>query len=159
MFGLFKKKPLSEPTPDYATLYISDPSLLGSTVLDSVPGVLSYEGMSDEAGDATGMRLRLKAGECIINFMPAHMVEEHLAGLSEMAEEMVRDRERLPYILHRIGQVRFVLGCVAPTGFGDTGEMIETLMQLNAALNGLFFMGDSLFDHNAEPLFGSACDK
>ncbi len=160
MFGLFKKKKAEpvEPTPDYATLYLADPSLLGSTVLETVPGLLSYEGMSDEGGNANGLRLRLKAGECILNFMPADMIEEHLAGLSAMAEQTARDKDRLPYILHRISQVRFVVGCVAPNGFGENGEMIETLMQLNGALNGLFFMGDSLFDHNAEPLIGSACD-
>jgi hypothetical protein len=36
--------------------------------------------------------------------------------------------------------------------------MIETLIQLNGALNGLYFMGDSLFDHDAQPIAGSACD-
>jgi hypothetical protein len=101
MFGLFKKKQAEpvEVTPDYATIYISDPSLLGSTVLDTVRGILSYEGLS-EGGAATGMRLRLKAGEVVMNFMPAPRIEEHLAGLSAMVEQTVRDRERLPYILH-----------------------------------------------------------
>lgn len=157
MFGLFKKKPV-EPTPDYATLYIADPSLLGSRVFDTVKDILSYEGTNDDEGNATGVRLRLKSGECIMNFMPEHMIEEHLNGLAGMTEQCVRDRERLPYILSRIRQVRFVIGCVAPTGFGPKGEMIEPLMQLNSALNGLFFMGDSLFDFNGEPLVGSACD-
>ena len=84
MFGLFKKKKQEpvEVAPDQATLYVSDPSLLGSKVLDTMPGILSYEGTSDEAGNATGLRLRLKAGELIMNFMPAHMIEEHLAGMS-----------------------------------------------------------------------------
>jgi hypothetical protein len=36
--------------------------------------------------------------------------------------------------------------------------MIETILQLNGALNGLLFMRDSLFDHDAQPLAGSACD-
>ena len=158
MFGLFKKEP-KEVEPDYATIYIADPSLLGSTVFDTVPGVESYEGTSDATGNATGLKLRLKAGELIVNFMPAHIIEEHLAGMSGYAEQEVRDKERLPYVLHRISQMRFVLGCVAPRGFGDDGEMIETLMQLNGALNGLLMLGDSLFDHNAEPLAGSACDN
>jgi len=36
MFGLFKKKKPEpvEVSPDHATFYIADPSLLGSTVLD-----------------------------------------------------------------------------------------------------------------------------
>lgn len=160
MFGLFKKKkpkPI-EVKPDHATFYIADPSLLGSKVLDTVPGILSYEGTSDEAGNATGLRLRLNAGEVFMNFMPAHMIEEHLTGMSAYAQQAVRDRERRPYVLHRISQVRFVVGCVIPQGFDDKGTMIESLLQLNGALNGLFFMGDSLFDHDAEPIAGSACD-
>jgi len=158
MFGLFKKKP-KPVEPDYATIYISDPAQLGSKVLDAVPGVKSYEGTSDDAGNATGLRLQLKAGELIMNFMPSHMIEEHLAGMSGYAEQEVRDKEKLPYVLQRISQMRFVIGCVAPTGFGDDGEMIETLMHLNAALNGLFFLGDSLFDHDTQPIAGSACDS
>ena len=61
MFGLFKKKKPEpvEVTPDHATLYIADPSLLGSKVLDTVTGILSYEGTSNETGNATGLRLRL----------------------------------------------------------------------------------------------------
>lgn len=140
MFGLFKKKP-KQIEPDSATIYLADPSLLGSTVLDTIPGIQSYEGTNDENGNATGIRLRLKAGDLIMNFMPPHMIEEHLTGMSGYAEHEVRDQERLPYVLHRISQVRFVVGCVAPTGFGEDGEMIETLMLLNGALNGLFFFG------------------
>ncbi|HKX60788.1 MAG TPA: hypothetical protein VJS65_03075 [Verrucomicrobiae bacterium] len=161
MFGLFKKKKPEpvEVTPDHATFYIADPSLLGSKVLDTVTGILSYEGTNDETGNATGLRLRLKAGEVVMNFMPAHMIEEHLAGMSGYAEHEVRDKERLPYVLHRISQVRFVVGCVIPQGFDDEGTMIETLLHLNGALNGLFFLGDSLFDHDAQPIAGSACDE
>src|SRR5262245_128512 len=159
MFGLFKKKKWDpvEPTPEQATLYISDPSLLGSKVLEAVPGILSYEGLS-EGDSATGLRLRLETGEVIMNFMPTHMIEEHLEGISGYAQQEVRDKERLPYVLHRISQVRFVVGCVVPQGFDDKGKTLETLLRLNSALNGLFFLGDSLFDHDAQPLAGSACD-
>ena len=45
------------------------------------------------------------------------------------AEQEVRDKDRLPYVLHRISQLRFVIGCVAPAGFGDDGEMIETRLE------------------------------
>jgi hypothetical protein len=158
MFGLFKKK-RKEVEPDYATIYVADPSLLGSKVFDTVPGIQSYEGMSDESGSATGFKLRTQFGECLMNFMPAHLIEEHLAGMAGYVQQEVRDKDRLPYVLHRISQVRFVIGCVAPSGFGDDGEMIETLLQLNGALNGLYFMGDSLFDHDAQPIAGSACDS
>lgn len=159
MFGLFKKKnpePV-EPTPDYTTIYVADPSLVGSAALDKVPGILSYEGLS-EGETATGIRLKLPAGEVLMNFMPGHMIEEHLAGMAGYAESEVRDKERLPYVLHRISQVRFVIGCVIPQGFDDKGTMLEVLMRYNCELNGLFFMGDSLFDNDAQPLAGSACD-
>ena len=160
MFGLFRKKKPEpvEVTPDYATLYLADPSLLGSKVLDAVPGILSYEGLS-ENDTATGLRLQLKAGEVVMNFMPAHMIEEHLAGLAGHAEQTIRDREKLPHVLQRISQVKFVVGCVVSQGFDDKGTMLEVLMRLNAELNGLFFLGDSLFDQDAQPLAGSACDE
>ena len=93
-----------------------------------------------------------------MNFMPSEQVEEHLAGMSGYAEHEVRDKDRLPYVLHRIRQVRFVIGCEAPTGFGDDGEMLEPIMQLTNALNGMLFMGGSLFDHDAQPIAGPACD-
>ena len=159
MFGLFKKKPPEpvEATPDHATLYIADPSLLGSTVLDTVPGILSYEGLS-EGETATGLRLRLKTGEVIMNFMPAHMIEEHLTGMSGNAQAEVRDQERLPDVVHRLSQVRFVVGCVMPQGFDDKGTILQVLMRLNCELNGLLFLGDSLFDQDTQPLAGSACD-
>jgi hypothetical protein len=128
-------------------------------VFDTIPDIQSYEGTSDESGNATGFKLRTKFGDCVMNFMPEHMIEEHLAGMSGYAEQEVRDKDRLPYVQHRISQVRFVIGCVAPTGFGDDGEIIEPLMQLASAMNGLYFMGDSLFDHDGQPIAGSACDS
>ena len=159
MFGLFKRKKPEpvEATPDYATLYIADPSLIDS-VLQAMPGVLSYERFGD-GNTAAGLRLRLKAGKVVMNFMPQDRIAEHLAGMSAMVEQEVRDRTRLPYIQQRIGQVRFVIGCVAPQGFDDKGAILETLMRLNCELNGLFFLGDSLFDKDATPLAGSACDE
>src|SRR5688572_14549889 len=113
MFGLFKKQKPVESTPDHGTFYIADPSLVGSKVLDTVPGILSYEGLS-EGGSATGLRLRLAAGEVIMNFMPTHRIEEHLSGMSGYVQQSVGDNEKLPYVLHRISQVRFVIGCVIP---------------------------------------------
>jgi hypothetical protein len=121
-----------------------------------VPGILSYGGLS-ENDTATGVRLRLQAGDVVLNFMPTHMIEEHLAGVAAMAEQTVGDSERLPYILHRISQVRFVVGCAVPNGFDDRGTILEVLLRLNCELNGLFFLGDSLFDNDAQPLSGSAC--
>jgi hypothetical protein len=158
MFGLFKKKKSEaalsnqQVTSDNATIYISDPSLLGSKVLDTLKGVQSYEGLS-EGDTATGLRLRLKAGKVVMNFMPVHIIEEHLAGMSGYAEQMVQDRERLPYVLTRISEVRFVIGCVITPGFDDDGTILEVLMNLNSCLNGLFFLGDcSIVTANCWPV-------
>jgi hypothetical protein len=163
MFGIFKKKkaepmPVEEPAgPDNATLYLADPSLVGSKVLDGLPGVRSYEGLS-EGSSATGLRLQLKGAEVLMNFMPPHMVEDHLAGMAGYAEEMVPNKDRLPYVLSRIQAVKLIIGCVITPGIDEEGEVLEALMTLNSRLNGLFFLGDSLFDENGEPLAGSACE-
>ncbi len=158
MFGLFKKRQ-SEPIesePDHATLYISDPALIGAKLLATVPGIQSYEPLS-EGGSATGLRLHLQAGEVQMNFMPEYMIEEHLAGMCCYAEQMVADSDRLPYVLNRIQHVRMVIGCVITPCFDDDGTMLEVLMRLNSCLNGMFFLGDSLFDHDGQALAGTAC--
>jgi hypothetical protein len=157
--GLFKKKQPEpvEDTPDYATLYLADPSLVGSEVLKKAKGLQSYEGLSDEEGAATGLRLRFQAGEIRMNFMPGPMIEEHLAGLSGFVEQAVPDRENLPYVLSRIQNVKMVIGCVITPGFDEAGVMFEAVMNLNCELNGLLMLGDSLFDRDATPLAGSAC--
>ena len=36
--------------------------------------------------------------------------------------------------------------------------MFEAVMNLNCELNGLLMLGDSLFDRDATPLAGSACE-
>jgi hypothetical protein len=163
MFGLFKKKqaapePIEPQEPDYATLYVPDPSRLRSEVLDRLKGVKSYEGLS-ENGTATGLRLRFKDAEVAMNFMPPHLMDEHLAGMSGFAEQMVRDKTRLPYVQQRISQVKLVIGCVITPGFDDGDKVFEALIELNSQLNSMLFLGDSLIDHNAEPLAGSACDS
>jgi hypothetical protein len=158
MFGLFKKKTPEpvEVTPDNATLYISDPSLLGSELVKKIKGVQSYEGLS-EGESATGLLLRFKAGEIRMNFMPEHMIEEHLAGMSGYVEQTIPDRENLPYVLSRIKNVKMVIGCVITPCFDDAGVMFEAVMNLNCELNGVLMLGNSLFDRDATPLAGPAC--
>ena len=159
MFGLFKKqKPEPvEVTPDNATFYISDPCLMGSDILKKIKGVQSYDGLSED-GSATGMLVRFKAGEIKMNFMPEHMIEEHLAGMCGFVEQTISDRENLPYVLGRIQNVKMVIGCVITPCFDDGDVMFDAVMNLNCELNGLLMLGDSLFDRDATPLVGSACE-
>lgn len=44
------------------------------------------------------------------------------------------------------------------TSITDAGVMFEAVMNLNCELNGLLMLGDSLFDRDATPLAGSACE-
>jgi hypothetical protein len=150
MFGFIKKMlghepdPVAPAEPDNATFYIADPALLGSEVLKKIKGIQSYEGLSD-AGSATGMLLRFKAGEIRMNFMPGHMIEEHLAGMCGYVEQTIPDRNNLPYVLSRIHNVKMVIGCVITPCFDDGDVMFEAVM-------------NSLFDRDATPLAGAACE-
>ena len=76
---------------------------------------------SGEGELASGLRLHLKRALITINFMPPDMVEEHLTGMAAYAEAEVRDPERLPYVLSRIHQIRFVMGCVITPGIDEEG--------------------------------------
>jgi hypothetical protein len=164
MFGFIKKmlgqapEPAAPAEPDNATFYISDPALVGSEVLKKIKGIELCEGLS-EAGSATGLLLRFKVGEIRMTFMPEHMIEEHLAGMSGYAEQAILDRNNLPYVLSRIRNVKMVIGCVITPRFDDGGIIFETIMNLNCELNSMLMLGDSLFDRDATPLAGSACQQ
>jgi hypothetical protein len=56
--------------PDHATLYVADPSMMGSRVFDKVPDVGRYTGL-DRAGNATGVRFEWDDASITMNFMPA----------------------------------------------------------------------------------------
>lgn len=144
--------------PDNVTIYISDPSLLGSKLFKQIKGIRSYEGLN-EGDSATGIRFKLDAGQVTMNFMPEKQIEEHLQGFCGYAEHVTSDKDKLPYILTWIQNVRFALGCVIEPGFDDAGKIQEFLFQFNAALNGLLFLVDTVFDHDGEPLAGPLADE
>lgn len=139
--------------PDNATIYIADSSLLDSKLFNQFEEIRSYEGVSAD-DSATGLRFRLDTGNITMNFMPAEILEQHLQGFCGYAEHVAQEKDALPYILSRIQNVRFVLGCVIEPGFDADGKVQEFLFAFNAALNGLLFMADAIFDHDGERLGG-----
>ena len=143
---------------DNATIYIADPSLLGSKTLDQLEGIRWYESLS-QGSSAAGVKFILDAGQVAMNFMPQELMEEHLQGFSAYAEHAVKDKERLPYVLSRIRHVRLVLGCVIEPGFDEAGKIQEFLFHFNGLLNGLLFLADTIFDYDGEPLGGPLAEQ
>ncbi|MFQ3613923.1 MAG: hypothetical protein SNJ68_09455 [Cyanobacteriota bacterium] len=139
--------------PGNAAIYIADPSLMGSRLFDRIGSIQSYEDLS-EGTVATGVRFTLAAGQVIMNFMPEHQVEQHLKGFSSFAQHIIPDRDQLIYVLTRIHYVRLVCGCVITPDFDDEGTIEEFLFQFTAAVNGLLFLADTIFDYDGRPLGG-----
>jgi len=144
--------------PDNATIYIADPSLLGSKLFGQSERIRSYEDVS-ERGSATGIKFKLDAGEIAVNFMPEAMMEEHLQGFCAYAEHVIPDKDRLVYVLSRIHHVRLVLGCTITPGFDDAGSIQEFLFEFNGLLNGLLFLADTIFDYDGEALGGPLANQ
>ena len=142
---------------DNACIYISDPSLLTSKTFTSINSIEHYEGLS-EGESATGIRFDIGIAEVQMNFMPAGQIEEHLKGLAGYAQSVSKgDTDRLAYVLSRIENIRFVLGCVIKPGFDQQGKTENFLFEFNNRLNGLLFIHDSVVDHDGEPLVGPLC--
>lgn len=91
--------------------------------------------------------------------MPPGDLDEHLVGFSGYAQHVIQDRDKLIYTLARIRNVRMSLGCVIEHEEEDTEAVHDFLFSLNAALNGLLFLYDSIFDFSGEPLGGPAADE
>lgn len=139
--------------PGYATVYIADPSLLGSRLFDEMDVIQSYEGVSQN-GSAVGVNFDIGAANIRMNFMPVDEIEEHLAGLTGYIHSVCKDRDQLVYTLSRVRRVCFVLGCVIEPGFDDDGIVQDFLLEFNRRLNGLLLIWDSLVDFNGQPLIG-----
>jgi len=143
--------------PKNAAIYIADPSMLGSRLFDRVEGIESYEGTSD-GSTATGVRFKFPWGSIAMKFMPPGDIAEHLEGFSGYAQHVIKDRDKLIYTLARIHNVRMSLGCVIEHDEEDTEAVHDFLFGFNAAVNGLLFLYDSIFDFAGEPLGGPAAD-
>jgi hypothetical protein len=144
--------------PDNATIYIADPSLLGSKSFGQIADIRSYAGL-EEGGSATGVQFTLDAGQLSMNFMPEAQRAQHLEGLSGYARSVIADKDTLVYVLSRIHHVRLVLGCVITPGFDEAGQVQEFLFRFNAHFSGLLFFYDSVFDYDGQPLGGPLMEQ
>ena len=139
--------------PANAAIYISDPSLLGSRLFDRIPDIESYEDLSDGT-TATGVLLCFAWGQITMSFMPPGDIDEHLRGFSGYAEHIIKDRDVLLYTLSRIRYVRMSIGCVIQHAPEHTEDVHNFLFNFSSVLNGLLFLYDSIYDHNAKELGG-----
>jgi hypothetical protein len=139
--------------PGNATIYIADPSLLmSSRFFTALEGFQSYKGINN--GDAlVGVRFTLDAGQVTMNFLPTEKMPQHLEELAAFAQNVIGDKELLPYVQARIHYVRLVCGCVITPDFDDDGKIEDFLFRFNRAVNGLLVGGDSIYDYDGE-LFG-----
>jgi hypothetical protein len=143
---------------DNACVYIADPSLLTSKLFDSIGAIKGYEGLS--AGEqAVGIRFDLGVADVRMNFLPAEQIREHLKGLAGYVQSICPDQDRLVYVLSRISNIRFVMGCVIEPGFDDQGVVQNFLLEFNGRLNGLLFIYDSVVDCDRKPLVGPLCGE
>lgn len=140
--------------PDTAAIYIADPSLLmGPRFLDSLQGILSYEGIN--AGDsAVGIRFTLDAGQVEMNFLSKEQMPQHLRNVDGFARTVIRDSRLLTYAQARLHYVHLVCGCVITPNFDDAGTIEDFLFRFNRAVNGLLVAADTIFDYDGEPLGG-----
>jgi hypothetical protein len=139
--------------PGHAAIYIADPGMIGSKVLDKLADVSSYESVSD--GDAAiGVAFNLAPGHVRINFMPEDQIRRHLEGFMGFAQQAISDKEKLHYVLSRIHHVQLVGGCVITPGFDQDGVIEKFLRELVARLNGLLFIHNTIFDYDGERLGG-----
>lgn len=135
----------------YATLYVMDPSLIGSKVFDIFPQILSYTSKSEDER-ATGMMIKLDSAEIDMNFMDSSKLEEHLEGFKGFAHNYVKEGIDPIYVLSRIHFVRMVIGCVVNPGFDYQGKVLEFLQGLNRAYNALLFYDNKVFDYDMQIL-------
>jgi hypothetical protein len=140
--------------PDHATIYISDPSMLGSKYIDRFDSIISYSGIS-EGELATGLKIELKQGSIKINFMAPENIPKHLNGFSGYCQKYLQDdNDELIYVLSRIKNVRYVLGCVIEPEFDKENLIIDFLYEFSMGLNGLFFIFNSVYDFDGNCLLG-----
>jgi hypothetical protein len=139
---------------DNASMYISDPSLLGPKSFEQIEAIRSYQALIVGSRDA-GVRLVLDEAIVTVNYMPEGGVAEHMRGFLHYAQMLVRDKERMRYVKSRIRNARSVLSMVIEPGFDEAGSVQEFLFQFNAHMNGLLFVCDTVFDYDGEALGGA----
>jgi hypothetical protein len=135
----------------YATLYVMDPSIIGSKVLDTFPQILSYTSKSEDK-KATGMIIKLDNAEIEMNFMESSELEEQLEGFKGFAYKYVSEGVDPVYVLSRIHNVRLTIGCVINPGFDEQGKILKFLQGLNRAYNSLLLYDNKVFDYDMQIL-------
>ena len=138
---------------EHATIYIPDPSLVDSRVLDDINIIKSYKIIGD-GGKSTGLHLTFEWGSIKMSFMSSPDLEKHLDGLSEFMGQQVTDTDTLVYTQARIQHVRMAIGCVIEYSEEALQEMFNTLAILTRFFAGMFFFLDYLYDFNCTPLGG-----
>ncbi|WP_338636230.1 hypothetical protein [Spirobacillus cienkowskii] len=135
----------------YATLYIMDPSLVGSKVLDTIPQIKSYSS-KNENDNATGMLIKLDEFEIEMNFMEPEKLEDHLEGFKGLAYNYVSEGIDPVYVLTRIFNVRLVIGCVIEPDFDKESKVLEFFKNFNSAYKSLLFYDNKVFDYDMQVL-------
>jgi hypothetical protein len=138
---------------EHATIYIPDPSLIDSRVLDDIRVIKSYE-IIRHSGKSTGLQLTFEWGSIRMSFMFLPDLETHLDGLSGFVGQHIADTDTLVYTQARIQHVRMALGCVIEYSEDALQEMFNTLAVLTRFFGGMFFFLDYLYDFNCTPLGG-----
>ncbi|MEQ8765407.1 MAG: hypothetical protein RL885_15845 [Planctomycetota bacterium] len=137
--------------PKNAALYISDPSLIRTATFARFQGFIEFEALHDE-GEASGLRLTMTWGRVRMNFMSQEMLPSHLEGLAAYAEQHIEDSDTEHYLRSRFAYVQMALGCNLEHAPDDEERAQEFLFDLNADLNGLLFLADSVHDRDGANL-------
>ena len=133
------------------SLYISDPSIIGSKLFDDIVSIDSYESISKE-GNATGFRLYANWGTMVVNIMPSVQLESHLNDFCHYIRSQIEDNDELTYALGRLHYVLMVLGCIIEYDDQDEEAVHAFLFEFNMRLNGLMFLHDTVWDWTGDVL-------
>lgn len=128
-----------------ASIYISNPSILGSNLFDQMKEIKSYKDLSDE-GTATGFVLTLDFGEITFNFMPYNQIKNHLEGFASYAQQAIENKDAQTRILSRIRDIQLVLGGIFTIQPGAEDKMKEFIFKFKDKLNGLLFMDNGIYE-------------
>jgi len=139
--------------PQNTSFYISDPSILGSKLFDSMTSIKSYKAFSDE-NNATGFVLNTDFGNIKLNIMHTDQIESHLNGFGGYIHSQMQNDNDLTYVMARLRYVSLVLGGVIDHKDGDEENVHKFLFEFNSAINGLMFLYDSVWDWSSDALCG-----
>ena len=121
------------------TLYVADPSLMGTKIFSRLPGYVAADGLED--GElAVGVKLVFGWGIIRVNFMSPVALVQHLAGFEGWARSVIVNKDNLVYALARIRYVRLVMGCEIEANDGRVEEGQRALKRLGEELNALLFL-------------------